>query len=44
METSVQCLYQDGHCTQLISSDHTLSGVAAMSMLFCAKTIDDAGA
>ena len=44
METSVQCLYQDGHCTQSISSDQTLSGVAAMSMLFCAKTFDDAGA
>jgi hypothetical protein len=36
-------LYHDGHLTQSISSDQTVSGVAAMSMVFWAKTLDDAG-
>jgi hypothetical protein len=36
-------LYHDGHLTQSISSDQTVSGAATMSMVFWAKTLDDAG-
>src|ERR1700690_4445993 len=43
-ETSAQCLYQDGHFTQSMRSDQAVFGVAAISMMFCAKTDDPAGA
>jgi len=37
-------LYHCGHATQSTSCDQTVSGEAAISTIFCAKTIADAGA
>jgi hypothetical protein len=36
-------LYQEGQRTQSISGAQTCSGVAAISIVFWAKTIDDEG-
>jgi hypothetical protein len=36
-------LYHDGHRTQSINSVQIVSGLAAISIVFCAKTFDVAG-
>ena len=44
METSEQCLYHCGQATQSTRCGQTASGVAAISITFCANTSADAGA